>query len=104
MITRNCELLNSFKLQEDLHAAQIRLTEQQDEIKRLRTELDFRPTDPDKRILELQEEVSGLKLIAGQLYLLFKRLPSLTFVQRIMKGIFANLAGKSAKTSKRNGP
>ena len=40
------------------------MAEQEDELIRLRTELEVRPVDPDARILELQDEVAGLKLIA----------------------------------------
>lgn len=42
------------------------MSDQQDEISRLRSELETRPINPEKRILELQDEVSGLKLIAGK--------------------------------------
>lgn len=54
------------QLHEDLHAAELRISEQQDEVSHLRSELEARPLHPEKRILELQDEVSGLKLIAGK--------------------------------------
>lgn len=53
------------ELQESLHAAQIRMRAQEDEIAALKRELGARPKNPDKRIMELQDEVAGLKLIAG---------------------------------------
>ncbi len=58
--------LTAFQLQEDLHAAELRISEQQDEISRLRSELDSRPLNAEKRTVELQDEVSGLKMIAGE--------------------------------------
>ncbi|RSH90768.1 Kinesin-like protein kip2 [Saitozyma podzolica] len=52
-------------LQEDLHAAQLRNAEQEDEIARLRLELEARPINPDARIIELQDEIAGLRMIAA---------------------------------------
>jgi centromeric protein E len=57
------ELIN-FQLQEDLHAAEMKVSEQTDEIYKLRMELEARPLKPNARIVELQEQVSGLQLIA----------------------------------------
>ncbi|KAK1925901.1 P-loop containing nucleoside triphosphate hydrolase protein [Papiliotrema laurentii] len=51
-------------LQEDLHAAQLQIAKQADEITRLKSELDARPVNPDARIVQLQDEVAGLKMIA----------------------------------------
>lgn len=64
------------QLHEDLHAAELRNSEQQDEISRLRSELEARPLHPEKRIVELQDEVSGLKLIASQQYPFSSAIPA----------------------------
>ena len=61
------ELMVDVQLQEDLHAAQLTMAGQENEISALKSELDARAMDPDKRILELQREVGGLKMIAGEL-------------------------------------
>ncbi|ORX37049.1 P-loop containing nucleoside triphosphate hydrolase protein [Kockovaella imperatae] len=53
------------ELQEDLHAAQLKIADQEDEIARLGWELELRPRDVDSRVADLQEEVAGLKLIAA---------------------------------------
>jgi hypothetical protein len=52
------------QLQEDLHTAELRVAEQEDEIRRLKLDLDARTTEPDPRIQELQQEVSELRMIA----------------------------------------
>jgi hypothetical protein len=52
------------QLQEDLHTAELRVAEQEDEIRRLKLDLDARTTEPDSRIQELQQEVSELRMIA----------------------------------------
>ena len=52
------------QLQEDLHAAQLKMSQQADEICRLQMELDARPSNPNEKIVQLQNEVGGLKLIA----------------------------------------
>ena len=57
--------LMSVQLQEDLHSAQLRMADQEDEIARLGWELELRPRDVDARVAALQDEVAGLKLIAG---------------------------------------
>lgn len=51
-------------LQEELHSAELRITEQEDEIARLKAELDVRPVNPDERCLKLQDEVNQLRMIA----------------------------------------
>ncbi|KAK4685751.1 hypothetical protein P7C73_g4393, partial [Tremellales sp. Uapishka_1] len=58
-------LMGAEQLQENLHAAEIRSLEQQSEIQYLKAELEMRPLNPDKRIEELQDEISGLKMIAA---------------------------------------
>ena len=55
------------QLQEELHAAQSRLTQRDDEVAQLQRELARRPVDVDGRIEELQDEVGQLKMIAGML-------------------------------------
>jgi hypothetical protein len=49
-----------------LHAAELKISQQSHEISRLRYELEARSVKPDERILALQDEVAGLKLIAGE--------------------------------------
>lgn len=53
------------QLQEDLHAAEMRVADQEEEITRLKAELERRPFEPEARILELQDEIDQLKMIAG---------------------------------------
>lgn len=48
-----------------MHAAQLRLSEQDLEISRLKSELAIRPKDPNARVVELQDELEQYKLIAG---------------------------------------
>lgn len=55
------------QLQEDLHAAQLKMAEQEEEVARLKAELAIRPRDPDARVRELQDELDQYKLIAGGL-------------------------------------
>jgi hypothetical protein len=54
------------QLQESLDAAERKITQQSQEMARLRDELGARAVKPDERILALQDEVAGLKLIAGE--------------------------------------
>ena len=54
------------QLQEDLHAAQAKLSEQEDEIAYLKAELAKRPVDIDKRVEEMEDEIGQLKMIAGE--------------------------------------
>lgn len=48
-----------------MHAASLRLSEQDLEIQRLKKELAMRPKDPNARVMELQDELDQYKLIAG---------------------------------------
>ena len=50
-----------------MHAAELRLASQEEEITRLRMELEARPTDPHATVLKMQAEISQLKMIAGKL-------------------------------------
>jgi centromeric protein E len=60
------------KLQEEVHEAQRKIAGQEEEIKKLKAALASRPRNPDARVLELQQELQGYKLIAGtHLSLLF---------------------------------
>jgi centromeric protein E len=59
-------MLTSSQLQEEVHAASLRLSEQELEIKRLKQELAMRPKDPNARVVELQDELDQYKLIAGE--------------------------------------
>ena len=59
-------MLTASKLQEQLHDAQARLQDQEDEIKRLGWELELRPRNTDARIVELQDKIKGLELIEGK--------------------------------------
>ncbi|EIW67645.1 hypothetical protein TREMEDRAFT_33548, partial [Tremella mesenterica DSM 1558] len=52
------------ELQEDLHAAELKVTAQEEELHRLRMALEARPVNADQRIVELQNEISQLKMIA----------------------------------------
>ncbi|TYJ58389.1 hypothetical protein B9479_000935 [Cryptococcus floricola] len=54
----------SAELQEELHAEQLCRAELEDEVARLRAELATRPLEPNAHIVQLQNEVSELKLIA----------------------------------------
>lgn len=54
------------KLQEEVHAASLRLSEQDLEINRLKKELAMRPKDPNARVVELENELDQFKLIAGK--------------------------------------
>ncbi|KAL7420485.1 Kinesin-like protein kip2 [Cryptotrichosporon argae] len=52
-------------LREELHAAELKVSEQAAEIERLERELGTRPLDPDARCLELQDECAQLRMIAS---------------------------------------
>ncbi|CAK9784791.1 kinesin-domain-containing protein [Cutaneotrichosporon oleaginosum] len=52
-------------LREQLHEAELKAQEQAEEIERLKAALDARPVEPNAKILELQEEVSQLRMIAA---------------------------------------
>lgn len=52
-------------LREQLHEAEMRVKEQADEIELLKAALDARPKDPNSKILELQDEVNQLRMIAA---------------------------------------
>nr|XP_031858541.1 uncharacterized protein CI109_006064 [Kwoniella shandongensis]KAA5525613.1 hypothetical protein CI109_006064 [Kwoniella shandongensis] len=52
------------ELQEALHAEQLERAELEDEVARLRAELATRPLEPDAQLVQLQNEVSELRLIA----------------------------------------
>lgn len=55
----------SSKLQEELHLAELRNSELEDEVAQLKAELDIRPKDPDERVVALQQEVNQLRMIAS---------------------------------------
>ncbi|TXT13257.1 hypothetical protein VHUM_00624 [Vanrija humicola] len=55
----------SVALREELHAAELRVSQQEEEIARLKAELEVRPLNPDKRCMELQDEVNQLRMIAA---------------------------------------
>ena len=48
-----------------MHEAQRKIAGQEEEIKKLKAALASRPRNPDARVLELQQELQGFKLIAG---------------------------------------
>ncbi|KAK8858917.1 hypothetical protein IAR55_003148 [Kwoniella newhampshirensis] len=52
------------ELQEALHAEQLERAELEDEVARLRAELATRPLEPNAQLVQLQNEVSELRLIA----------------------------------------
>lgn len=52
-------------LREQLHEAEMRAAEQAAEIERLKAALDVRPQDPNRKVLELQDEVNQLRMIAA---------------------------------------
>lgn len=54
------------ELQEELHAEQLCRAELEDEVARLRAELATRPLEPNAQIIQLRNENSELKLIAGE--------------------------------------
>lgn len=54
------------ELQEELHAEQLCRAELEDEVARLREELATRPLEPNAQIIQLRNENSELKLIAGE--------------------------------------
>jgi uncharacterized small protein (DUF1192 family) len=49
---------------DDSRVRVLQIAKQADEITRLKSELDARPVNPDARIVQLQDEVAGLKMIA----------------------------------------
>jgi centromeric protein E len=53
------------QLQEEVHEAQRKIAGQEEEIVKLKAALAARPRNPDARVLELQQEIQGFKLIAG---------------------------------------
>jgi hypothetical protein len=55
------------QLQEEVHEAQRKIAGQEEEIVKLKAALASRPRNPDARVLELQQELQGFKLIAGEL-------------------------------------
>lgn len=55
----------SSKLQEELHLAELRNSELEDEVAQLKAELDIRPKDADERVVALQQEVNQLRMIAS---------------------------------------
>lgn len=67
---RRILVLTKSQLQEEVHAASLRLSEQELEIKRLKQELAMRPKDPNARVVELQDELDQYKLIAGESHLM----------------------------------
>jgi len=48
-----------------VHESQRKIAGQEEEIKKLKAALASRPRNPDARVLELQQELQGFKLIAG---------------------------------------
>lgn len=54
------------ELQEDLHASELKISEMEEEVALLKRELEARPSDPDAKIMQLQHEVAGLRMIAGE--------------------------------------
>ena len=56
-----------------MHEAQRKIAGQEEEIVKLKAALASRPRNPDARVLELQQELQGFKLIAGELLRLFDR-------------------------------
>lgn len=52
-------------LREQLHEAEMKAAEQAEEIERLKAALDARPQEPNRKIMELQDEVNQLRMIAA---------------------------------------
>lgn len=55
----------TLQLREDLHAAQQKISKLTDDNIRLNYELEARASKPDERIMNLMDEVAGLRMIAG---------------------------------------
>lgn len=82
----------SVALREELHAAELRVSEQEEEIARLKAELEVRPLNPDQRCIELQDEVNQLRMIAAD-YERHLREPS----RKVREDVDREWAGKYSK-------
>ena len=56
----------TWQLRESLHAAERKISQLEDQNIQLRYDLEARHARPDERIMQLMDEVAGLKMIAGE--------------------------------------